>query len=253
MKIIVATILAALCPGAGECQLERSAAAQEVMRLRSEILASTDQGNARLTTPGYLEGHIKDLTSAIRREVLERLNKGNEDPEKLRVDLAPLLNDEVAELKGTLLRSSIDGMRVFVIAYSIAHGGMGLPESTAVIEGFRRIAGRYEYAASAGAEMANTSLDLGSLPSPRTNELWLLAHGKQMRVMQYHQRFAIYSFDGFEFHLLWKHEPLLQSSFQFSNKTLQITYDDAESIAPMILTVELTPGGPVETSRSPKQ
>lgn len=105
----------------------------------------------------------------------------------------------------------------FVIAgYSIRHGASALPDSTVVIEAYRKSADGYVLADQTGERLANSISKLEELPCPWTTDVWLLAHGQQTGVMQYHERLRIYSFDGRRFKELWGHDPLIKGR-QLSN------------------------------------
>lgn len=69
-------------------------------------------------------------------------------------------------------------------------------------------------------------------------------------VMQYHEKAAILSFDGFQLKELWATKaPLKDPSFKIAKDALLITYEDDEKIGPArVKTLALTPGGVLETS-----
>jgi hypothetical protein len=129
-----------------------------------------------------------------------------------------------------------------------------LADATPVIEAFRQVGHQYEEADHGGRSLDGSAVKLQEIPSPWPNELWILAHGQQSGVMQYHEKVAIYSFDGFQLKDLWVAKASVRDPhFQVTKNALFLTYEDEERIGPpLVKTITLTQAGPMETSTVPK-
>jgi hypothetical protein len=143
-------------------------------------------------------------------------------------------------------------MDLVVAGYCILHGGAALPGSTTVLEGFRKVSDKYEARAQAGEALGDSLIRLEELSSPRSDEMWFVAHGQQLQVMQYAEKISIYSFDGVRFNELWALPSKKQASVQVEKDSVRVTFEDPAREPLMVLTVALTPAGPVEASLLPK-
>lgn len=154
-----------------------------------------------------------------------------------------------------VIRKRLDGQDAVIVSYSIAHGPPAIPDQTPVIEAFVKRAAEYEAVDTIGLELEGCDVRLEELTSPGPSELWFLAHGQQSRVMQYHERMAIHSFDGRRFKQQWAGgTPLRSPSFQMTANRLMITYEDEERSGPLLIkTIEMGQGGALELSTLPKR
>jgi len=223
-----------------------------IIATRKELLASSTEDSERLRSPGYLDGRIGQIKDLIRGEILRHLDSTQLSYSTLQQNLASVFpKDWNGPL--SLIHKQLNGLDVVIIGYSIRHGLSAIPDSTAVIEAFRKIADRYELVDQTGPRLANSVPKLEELPTPSANEIWILGHGQQTCVMQYHERARIYSFDGHGFKELWGHEPLRGASFQIEKNEVRITFDKEEGFPEMVLTLALLPQGPREISLLRKQ
>jgi len=219
---------------------------------RNELMISSREDSERQRTPGYLTGRIGQLRGLIREEILRQLNSGQWKDSTFFQNLSPALSEEWNRPLN-LIHKQLNGADVVIIGYSIRHGPSAIPDSTVVIEGFRRAANGYELVDQTGEGLANSVPRLETLPGPATNEIWFLAHGQQTGVMQYHERSRIYGFDGHRFKELWGHEPLRQATFEIANTEVRVTFEEEESGRQMVLTLALLPQGPTQISLLMKQ
>jgi hypothetical protein len=224
--------------------------AGRVTQLRRELLAYTAEDDARLRSNGYVAEHLKEIRNLVRAEILRGLNNGVAT-EQVAKGLRSMLQDDW-NVPVSLIHARINGIDLIVVGYSILHGGAALPGSTTVLEGFRNVRDKYEACAEPGDGASDSLMRLDELPSPRSDEMWFMAHGQQLQVMQYAEKIGIYSFDGVRFNKLWTTLPKKQASLQVEKDSVRVTFEDPERVSPMVLTVALTPAGPVEVSLLPK-
>jgi hypothetical protein len=178
-----------------------------IQTARKDVLIYIEEDLKRVNSPGYLPGKIDELKGLIRGEILRQLNSGKWTDSTLLTSLSPALTEEWHGPL-SLIHKQFNGSDYVIIGYSIRHGGSALPDSTVVIEAYRKAADGYELADQTGDGLANSLAKLEDLQVPWTNEAWFIGHGQQTGVMQYHERVRIYSFDGTRFKELWGHEPL---------------------------------------------
>jgi hypothetical protein len=249
-KLIATLAVLALVPS-------RPSAAQtdvpgRIATAQKELIIGSREDSERQRRPGYLAGRIGQLRDLIRDEILRQLNGGQWKDSTLLQNLAPALTKE---WNGplSLIHKQLNGADLVIIGYSIRHGPSAIPDSTVVIEAFRKVADRYELVDQTGEGLANSVPKLEQLSGPWTNEIWILAHGQQTGVMQYHERVRIYSFDGQRFKELWGHEPLRQATFEAEKGQVKVMFETEEDLQEMVLTLALLPQGPMQISLLPKQ
>jgi hypothetical protein len=218
-------------------------AARRTESVRQELRGASNRDGARL-------GRLK---MAVRAEVLRRLNSAQWKDSTLLRDLAPTLTGEWSGPL-SLIRGPVNGSDVVILGYTIDQGAGARPDAAMAIDAYRKVGDRYEWAAEAGDEFAGSHAKLELLTPPWTDEMWLLCHGQQTGAMQDQEQARVYSFDGQHFKDLWASgQPLRQPAFEIDDSEVSITFGEAGSGRPMILTLALVPQGPMEVSLMPKQ
>ncbi len=154
----------------------------------------------------------------------------------------------------TVIRKNLTGTKVVVASYVIFHGGAAIADATPVIEAFRQDGPLYVEAGHGGENIEQTLPKLEELRSRWPTELLILAHGQHTGAMQYHEKAAIYSFDGYRLRELWATKGALKGpAFQITNDVLRIIYEDEEKVgSTLVKTIALTPGGVMEVSTLPQ-
>lgn len=200
-----------------------------------------------------LSSRLEEIRQATLVEILLVLNSKTLGTSDIDTQIRGMDKDYWAK-PASILRKDLAGTSVVVVAYAILHGGAAIPESTPVIEAFREIGHVYEEVARTGESLEGSAARLEELPSPWPTELWIFAHGQQTGVMQYHEKMAIYIFDGFQLKESWAAKaPLKAPKFQITKEALLITYEDEDRIGPaLVKTLALTQAGVFETSTTPK-
>lgn len=196
-----------------------------------------------------LSSRIEEVRKATLAEILGILNSTTLSTGEINAKIRDI--DKAYWAKpASILRKVLAGTNVVVVAYAILHGGDAIPAATPIIEAFRDVGHQYQEVGHSGESLENSAIKIEQLPSPWPTELWIFAHGQQTMVMQYHEKAAILSFDGFQLKELWATKaPLKDPSFQIAKDALLITYEDDEKIGPArVKTLALTPGGVLETS-----
>jgi hypothetical protein len=203
-----------------------------------------------------LPGDLSDVSAQIEHirdtfdvHILRLLNSPSPTAE-IDKEIVELIKDGWGQ-PVSLLRATVNDLTVVVVGYTLLHGMSAIPDGTPIIESFRRVGSSYEIAAHGGESLDQSVVKLEELPSPIPGEIWIFAHGQQSRVMQYHERMAIYSFDGFALKQRWiSNVPLKAPSFQISKDALRITYENEQDPGPLplVTTIALTQSGPLETS-----
>lgn len=250
-KVVLATALAGVFLFVRPAHLApQNSQAGRVAQLRREILANSEQDNARLRRNGYVAEHLNEIRSLVRAEILQGLNNGVAT-DQVAEGLRSMLQDDW-KAPVSVIHARANGMDLVVAGYCILHGGAALPGSTTVLEGFRKVSDKYEARAQAGEALGDSLIRLEELSSPRSDEMWFVAHGQQLQVMQYAEKISIYSFDGVRFNELWALPSKKQASVQVEKDSVRVTFEDPAREPLMVLTVALTPAGPVEASLLPK-
>lgn len=225
-----------------------------VEKARRELLMYTEDDVKRLRSREYVTGKLREFEALAREEILRNLNSEKWTDSTLRQRLSPVLVSGPLQL--SLIHKLLNGIDVVIVEYSVAHGPSAIPDSTVFIQAYRKVADRYELADQTGDGLANSMPKLEELSAPSGNEVWLLAHGQQTGVMQYHERVRIYSFDGEHFKELWGHEPpLCGAAFKIEKNEIKIDFsDEADTNLPeMVLTLAILPQGPMQISLLRKQ
>lgn len=221
---------------------ERSRSRPAIAELRKALLGNLAEGSD-------LEASLEQVREAIRGEIALYLNSSSAPSTS---EMKEQISDIVQEGQpSSVLRKRFNGADFVVVGYSIAHGAAATPDSTPVIEAFRRIGNSFQPVAHTGDRLERSRTRLNELPSPWPNELWILAHGQQSRTMQYHEKMAIYSFDGSQFKELWAStEGRRDASYLITDDSLFVNYDDDSDWNHVWLTqrLYLTPGGVIETT-----
>ncbi len=205
----------------------------------------------RLLSGPDLATRLEGIRESTRAETLLILNSGRGTP----VDVDDQIRSLLREGQPTsIIRKRLNGTDFVVVGYSIIHGMSAIPDSAPVIEAFRSNGSMYEAVAHTGEALERSAAKLEELPSPWSTELWILAHGQQSRVMQYHEKIAIYSFDGSRFKELWvAAAPLRSPRFEIAKGALRISYEDEERSGPLLVkTIGLTQSGAVEIGTLPQ-
>jgi hypothetical protein len=200
------------------------------------------------------EDRVLNLRNLIREEILSRLNSGSEKPADLYLQIRPILEDRPDRPVGVVARR-LNGVDAIVIGYSLLFGSSGLPSAATFVEGFRKEGAQYFFADGVGDKLAVAHVQINELHSPWSSELWLLTHGQQTGVMQYHERIAIYSFDGFRFKTLWtSREPKKAPEFEIAKAFVKVTYElEPPEFGPrQVEQLDLTPGGIIENAPLPQ-
>ena len=226
--------------------LERAAT---VKRLAQEILTRTQEDVKRVTKE-YAENRLSGIRRVVQEQVLETLNQSG-SPDDVRETLRAVLG--TSNLFGEnprspfVYKSNLQGVEVLVTGYEWAYGGVGVPWIKVMIDGYRKVGLRYELAAETGEGLEGCDLVLDRLSSPRPNEAWFLAYGHIIGASRYLQPVRIYSFDQYEFKVLWDPGQLkMDPSFEIDKDAVTITYHrdgDREHLFRDI--VALSTGGPV--------
>lgn len=224
----------------------QSDSAANIEAARKAMLIFSSEDSERLRSPDYVSGKIDELKGLIRQEILSKLNRVGWNDSTLLSSLAPALDHESYPL--SLIHKQLNGIDFVIIGYSIRHGPSAIPYSTVVIDAYLKRGDGYELADQTGEGLANSTPKLEELPCPWTTEVWLLGHGQQTGVMQYHERARIYSFDGQHFKELWGHDPMREATFQIERNELKIEFVDEPASHAMELTLALLPQGPKEIS-----
>jgi len=195
---------------------------------------------------------MDEIHDLVRAEILMNLNAGVESAQELNNQLRPALEAN-SKTPVSIIEKKLNGIDVLLVAYSIMYGASALPTTSTVIEGFRKVAGRYEAVTRAGEILDGSRALLEELPSPWSTELWFLAHGQESGVMQYHEKMAIYSFDGSAFKKLWAPAPRKAPNVQITKDSVIVTYEQEPESGPLLVqTMLLTPAGVVEGTPIPK-
>jgi hypothetical protein len=235
-------------------QLTLQAQAEKAGRIeaaRKELFVNSKEDLQRLHAPGYLPSKITALRTLIREEILRQLNRSASNDSVLLAGLESALTKDSKPL--SVIHKQLAGAEFIIVGYSIRHGPSAQPDSTVVIEAYRKGPDGYEFVDQTGEGLTNSTSKLEELPSPWTTEIWLLAHGQQTEVMQYHERVQILSFDGVRFKDLWNHDPLWLPNFLVERNELRITFEKEGGVGQMVLTLALLPQGPKEISLLEKQ
>ncbi len=118
-----------------------------------------------------------------------------------------------------VLRKAVTGGELIVVANMFETGGLAMPQSIDLIQGFRKIgSSEYVFDGDTGDAMFGTMWPgIGKLQSPVEGELWFSSVAQVAFFMGDLDRARIYSFDGFEFKEEWKPE---------DREDMQITIDD---------------------------
>jgi hypothetical protein len=196
---------------------------------------------------------LEEVRMATLVEILQVLNSPDLSISDVDSEIRGLDKDYWAK-PASIIRKDLAGTNVIVVAYAILYGGASAPEAMPIIEAFRKVGYLYQEAGHGGGSLIGSAAKLEELPSPWPTELWFLAHGQQTRVMQYHEKMAIYSFNGTELKEQWITKvPLAAPEFQITKNALHITYGDEERSGPLLIkTIALTQSGALETSTIPK-
>jgi len=191
---------------------------------------------------------LEEIRQAVRLELGEIMNAVPTDASTIDDQIRSWLKDQ----RVTVIHDSFNGSEFILVGYSIRHGGSAIPDAAGVIEAYRKAGTRYEWTASAtGGWLDGYTVRLEKLPSPWSTELWVLARGQQTLVMQYHEKMAIYSFNGTELRGLWTGGAARRdASYKIAGNSLFVAWDDESDGTHTWLTQKLylTPGGVVEST-----
>jgi hypothetical protein len=215
------------------------------LQLRRGVLDNRDHPD--------LPERLEEIRRAARQELSQIMNAGPANQSPIEDRIRSSLKDEWGS--AAVLRESFNGTEFTLAGYSVFHGSTAIPDATGVIEAFRKVGTGYEWTAStSGGALEGFTLRLDKLPSPWSTEIWILAHGQKTQVMQYHEKMAIYSFNGLEFKELWNAGAARRdASYKVVGDSLFVNYDDDADGKHTWLTqrLYLTPGGVVESTPQP--
>jgi hypothetical protein len=226
--------------------------AQRLRAIQEELLSTTKEDDQRVRRQDFINVKLGEVKRIIREEILRQLNRGMTERATLTAGLPQILTED-GNGPISIIHRQLRGHDVVIVGYTVRHGPSALPDSTAVIEAFRKSLDRYELVDQTGQELANSLPVLEELQGPWTDEIWFIGHGQQTGVMQYHERIGIYSFDGTRFKLLWSHDPLRNASLELQRNEVKITYVEEEGTPWMVLRLALLPRGPTQISLLQKQ
>ncbi len=225
-----------------------------VSDLRQSLMMNSREDLIRLYSDYYVARQVDELRKLIRKEILRQLNAGFESADELNTRLLPIIQQEGWKDPTSVFHWKWDGTDSVIVAYSILHGGYGVPDCTAVIEAFRKATDQYDFVAQTGDGMENSRVRVEAIPSPTPREFWMLAHGLMAGVMWDHEKIRIYNFDGRGFNELWATSPKRAPLFHIGKDSVEIAYGEEPETgsSSMIQTLALTHAGVVETKLAPK-
>ena len=222
-------------------------------QLRKELLSNSVDSALPAMNEAYLTERFEAVRAIVRGEVLRQLNANVTNTDDIRTAILPIAQDQWAA-PVSVIRSSINGLKIVVVGYSILYGPSALPNSKMVIEAVRDDGNGYTPIAVTGEALSNSLARLEALPSARPEQLWILAHGQETVKMQYSEKMRIYSFDGVQFKELWSPDPKVAPQFTIGKSSLQITYElePGKRGTRMMQVLSLTPAGVLEAIPIPE-
>jgi hypothetical protein len=241
---------------ADECRVETPYAGKGASAIAAEVTMKSP--NAWLTVMGFAllfaRGSAQDGPSSWAQITeMRRALIGDSPLPDLPIRLEAVRKATLAEIL-RLLNSTTLSTADIDASYVIFHGGAAIADATPVIEAFRQDGPLYVEAGHGGENIEQTLPKLEELRSRWPTELLILAHGQHTGAMQYHEKAAIYSFDGYRLRELWATKGALKGpAFQITNDVLRIIYEDEEKVgSTLVKTIALTPGGVMEISTLPQ-
>src|SRR4030095_10641405 len=113
------------------------------------------------------------------------------------------------------------GGRSLVVAYTVTRPPH---HNLATIRGYRSVQGRFELVTATGGDFADFNMFKAEIPSPISDELWLLAWGQNHTSNGAVIRFRAYSFDGGTFKTLWSPEEFFDATVTVTDRGFLIEH-----------------------------
>jgi len=237
------------------------ARSQLATRLWQEIQVSRP-ADANRVTPDYAETHIKQLRATIAEQMVDALNS-DDTPARIKEGLNAVTGGMRRGPDGPTetfaYSADLHGVKAVIIGFNIRYGGAGLGSAKAILQGYRKIGLSYELVVEEEA-LVDCGLVMAQINSPRQNEIWLLAHGQVSWYMGDMERIQLYTFDGYEFKMLWA-APVsrINPEYKFTGDSITVTSEDRSPEHPPVPpfgypkiqdTVLLNDGGPVASTHT---
>lgn len=236
----------------------RNATREEILRLLEETRIRTDQ-DARVKDRDFESNRVASIKEAVRKAVLQLLRSGKGSEEALSRLLRELVPNEYGDAQPTAIRARLDSGEVVLVAYSLHTGPLGLPNVTAVVDGYRTSGAAFEFASELRSPLDGCEVTLQRIVSERANEVWALIHGRIVARMQHAERVRLIGFDGYRFHELWASETEMpDAQFVVERGSVKIHYlatreEAASGISRggTVVRVHLSPAGAIAEKPAP--
>jgi hypothetical protein len=201
-------------------------------------------------SPKASNSRLAQIRRIVQEQVLETLNSGGKQEDvrdAVEALLTGLTNDEWKT--GFAHAADLKGLNTMVVGYSL--NSTGVLGAAVEVLGYRK---GLTYELAAEIHEGGYQLMIDPVPSPRSNEVWYLDHGRIRNGGNYAEPFRLFSFDGYEFKTLWKGGGYFPKII-ISKDQITIRYNASGGGGPRKLdTVLLTTSGVIaSTSDEPQQ
>ncbi len=152
------------------------------MQLLNQELVTRSKEDLKLYTPQRVKTLTEEIVQLPPEYALAELNHPSPPSGKLMEERLRAIQGKYALPRDTtntpaVWHGQLGSTPVYLTAYEIFRGGVGSPDSKAVLQAYIRRQGRYILASQAGGEFDRHGLFVIPITARRENELWYLCHG----------------------------------------------------------------------------
>jgi hypothetical protein len=233
-RIAVAAAALALVAAGGSHEMAQQARISEVAE-RAQAINRQLVTRTKEDLKTYTPDRVAVLTSEFRNLITDYL--------LLRLDEDPALSAEclTQELRGILGAYSLpkhvthspyvghhrwEGGESYVVAYLINRGGVGAPDSKAVIQLYSKLGRRFVLSDETSAGFDRHTLFIRGIQARRENESWYLFYGTRFGDSQNTMRVTLHAVDSKRIRQLWSRSDLPRGEITLENGFLSLKYLD---------------------------
>jgi hypothetical protein len=216
--------------GSGIDQQKAQEVGHRVQALNGELVTASKEDLVRYT-PRRIATITKEIHELLTEFLLSQINHPGKIPGRLLAESMSLIQGEYVlppDVTNTpfVLTASLAGDPVYISAYLIYRGGVGMPDTKAVIQAFSRRGGGYMVHGEAGAIFDRHGLFIVPVQAHLPGEIWFLAYGVRLGDNASRLDVVLYSFDGSNLMRIWEKRHLARGEVEIIPQGLELRYMD---------------------------
>jgi hypothetical protein len=121
----------------------------------------------------------------------------------------------------------LDGITTLVVGYSVAFGGLAIPQSDPYLEFYQKIDGIWTFKAKSSIDAAfdGSSFDISWVVSGVAGQAWFLAWRKTFGDPSCSLSVRLLAFDGMHASRIWSQDKLIHGEVSVSKASIQLSFD----------------------------